>query len=151
MTVDEIIPGVLSAYAGTVLDRDWGERGIFYNPVRALPKGIYLMTCKESNGPHDKASDLDRDRVFRLNIGISKHSCQRRFGALPFRPSAAGIVDTGHDFARLDEVMPHPVYGWMGWICVLNPSRATFDDLRPLIDESYQLALEKFGKRMTGR
>ena len=114
MTTDEIITGVLSAYAGTVLDRNWGERGIFYNPGRALPKGIYLMTFKESNGPHDKASDLERDGVFRLNIGIPKCSYQRRFGALPFRPSAGGIVDTGYDFARLDEVMPHPVYGWMG-------------------------------------
>lgn len=85
MTVDEIIPGVLSAYAGTVVDRNWGERGIFYNPGRALPKGIYLMTFKGSNGPHDKASDLDRDGVFRLHIGIFKRSYQRRFGALPFR------------------------------------------------------------------
>jgi predicted DNA-binding protein (MmcQ/YjbR family) len=35
----------------------------------------------------------------------------------------------------------------MAWIGVLNPSPATFETLKPLIDEGYRLAVKKFEKR----
>jgi hypothetical protein len=35
---------------------------------------------------------------------------RERFGALPPHQPAGGVVDTGHDFAALDLLMPHPVY-----------------------------------------
>lgn len=35
----------------------------------------------------------------------------------------------------------------MGWICVLNPSEAAFETLKPLITEAYEYAKEKYGKR----
>ncbi|WP_435259995.1 DUF6194 family protein [Thioclava sp. FR2] len=45
------------------------------------------------------------------------------------------------------EISPHPVYGWMSWIAVLNPSRVTFATLVPLIDEAVGIAAEKFKRR----
>lgn len=72
---------------------------------------------------------------------------QKMFGSIPKRPPAGGVVDMAYDFTQLDVIMPHPVYAWMGWICVLNPSKETFGQLKPLIQESYEFAQEKFKKR----
>jgi hypothetical protein len=42
------------------------------------------------------------------------------------------------DYAALDTVLPHPVYAKQRWICILNPSRSTFEDVvKPLIDEAH--------------
>lgn len=34
-----------------------------------------------------------------------------------------------------------------GWISVLSPSEETFEKLKPLIEGSYNFAIEKFNKR----
>ena len=39
--------------------------------------------------------------------------------------------------------MPHPVYAAQSWVCVLNPSDATFESLRPLLAEAHQRAAER--------
>jgi hypothetical protein len=59
-------------------------------------------------------------------------------------------VQTGHDFTALDTLTPHPVYGWMSWVSVLNPSKTTFEAIEPLLAESHTLAIGKFARR-TGR
>jgi hypothetical protein len=41
--------------------------------------------------------------------------------------------------------MPHPVYGRMHWICVLNPSNETFEvKVLPLLTEAYNMAVSKY-------
>jgi len=126
----------------------WGETSFFYNPGRALPRGVYFATLKEADGDHDRASALHRPGVYRLNIGLSKPTFRALFGTIPARPPAGGVVATGHDFTALDTLIPHPVYGWMAWIAVLNPSASTFATLGPLLDEGYRLAVGKFEKRV---
>lgn len=56
-------------------------------------------------------------------------------------------MDTGHGFAALDWLLPHPVYGWMSWVSVLNPSAANFNTVKPLLAEAYDLAVDKVAKR----
>ena len=126
----------------------WGETSYFYNPERMLPRGIYFATLKEKDGQNDRASNLNRSDVFRLNVGISKLKYQSLFGQQPSRPQAGGVVDTGHDFTALDQITPHPVYGWMSWVSVLNPSAATFEAVKPLLMEAYGLALSKYRERI---
>ena len=70
------------------------------------------------------------------------------FSFKPARPAKGEVVDMPFDFAAIDVIMPHPVYAWMSWICVLNPSENTFDRLKPLIDEAYTLAKKKYLKRI---
>lgn len=125
----------------------WGETSLFYNPDRQLPRGIYFATIKEKDGKNDCASNLDRPDVFRLNIGISKSTYVSLFGPQPSRPRAGGVIQSGHVFTALDQLIPHPVYGWMSWVCVLNPSAATFESVKPLLSEAYDLAVAKFTKR----
>jgi hypothetical protein len=39
--------------------------------------------------------------------------------------------------------MPHPVYGRNHWVCVLNPSDSTFESVKPLLAEAYQIGLKR--------
>ena len=48
-----------------------------------------------------------------------------------------------YDFSAAGEILPHPVYAWMGWICALNPTEQLFEELKPYIQESYEYAKEK--------
>ncbi|MDX1737284.1 MAG: DUF6194 family protein [Alphaproteobacteria bacterium] len=148
LSVDEIAGYLTKICPGLVFSHNWGERGLFYNPENKLPKGIYLMTFKEKDGENDKASQIDRGNIFRLNLGLTKTSYEALFGPRPARPKAGGVVDVDYDFTRIDQLMPHPVYGWMGWVCILNPSVANLKKLEPLIMESYENAKVKFAKKI---
>lgn len=148
ITINQVIDYVITTYEGVVIGQNWGEKGLFYNPDNRFPKGVYLLSFKEKDGPNDSASNVNRPGVYRLNVGIAGPTFIRLFGALPTRPTAGAVVATGHNFQQLDQIMPHPVYGWMAWIGVLNPGPATFETLKPLINEGYLLAVEKFNKRI---
>lgn len=147
MTPDEVLAYCLENLPDTVLVESWGERGIFYNPNNALKRGVYVLTVKEKDGENDKNSRLDREDTYRVNLGLRKETFRQRFGALPKRPAKGGAVAMDYDFSIQNALLPHPVYAWMGWVCVLNPSEETFEELKPLIDEAYGYAKEKFAKR----
>ena len=147
MTPDKILNYCLNTLEGTVLISSWGERGIFYNPGGKLKRGVYVLTAKEKDGEGDKSSRLNREGVYRINLGLRRETFRRLFGSLPPRPAKGGIVEMPYDFSQLDRLLPHPVYAWMGWVCTLNPSCQTFEELKPLIEESYEYAREKYAKR----
>ncbi len=83
---------------------------------------------------YDQASDLERPGVFRLNLGVAK-------------ATAARYADEAPDFTTLDQIMPHPVYGRMHWLCVLNPGERSGGETLELIREAYALAQARAWKR----
>jgi len=91
-TPDGIIEEMLARFEGTVVVKAWGERSIFYNPGKSLPRGVYFATVKEKDGDNDKGSDLDRPGVFRFNVGTSKPLFLERFGPPPARPGKGGVL-----------------------------------------------------------
>ena len=147
MKTEDILNYCLENLDGTVLVNSWGEKGIFYNPENKLKRGIYILTIKEKDGDNDKSSKLNRDGIYRVNLGVRKETFCSMFGETPKRPAKGGIVDMNYDFAETDKIIPHPVYAWMSWICSLNPSGETFDKLKPLIAEAYEYAKEKYRKK----
>lgn len=151
VSIDDIIAYAQNTYPGVVARTNWGERALFYDPDGRLPLGVYVLSFKEQDGPHDKVSKLNREGVYRLNLGVTRETYTDLFGPIPARPRAGMIIDSGHDFSTLDTIMPHPVYGWMAWICVLCPSRATFERLKPLIRQGVALAEEKYSKKFSLR
>jgi hypothetical protein len=97
------------------------------DPVRHFPNFATIVT----NDDHDQASDLNRDGVWRLNIGVGKATFERLVGA----QLAAGDID----YTVRDTVLPHPVYAAQRFVAILNPSRATFDEvIAPLLEEAYR-------------
>jgi len=144
---DEIIDFLLAEYSDTKAVSAWGESSIFYNPNNRLPRGVYFATLKDKDGENDRASSLNREGVFRFNIGTIKELYQELIGPLPARPPKGGVIDGRWDFSTLDQIMPHPIYGWMGWVSVNNPSNKTFLSLRPVVDAAYEKAVLKFEKR----
>ena len=88
----------------------------------------------------DNASNLDRPGVYRLNIGVSKKTFETLFEN-----------DAVHDFTALDTLMPHPVYVSNHFVCVLNPSDATFERLKPLLSEAYEIAVKRVENRSSTR
>jgi hypothetical protein len=143
----KIVETIISQFPGLVVNENWGETGLFYNPHGKLKKGIYLLTFKDKDGKNDKSSNLDREDTYRLNLGISKETFIKLFKRLPKRPPAGNIVDMEYDFTAIDTIMPHPIYSWMAWVCVINPSAETLKKLMPLIEEGYNLAISKYKKK----
>jgi hypothetical protein len=114
-----------------------GNTFFFYDPDHKFPFATLV-----TNDEYDHASNLNRESVFRLNIGISKQTYQSLFGS-GTAPSGDTGSDGGYDFTALDRIMPHPVYGRMYWVCVLNPKAETFKTVKSLLAEAYDLAVRK--------
>ena len=131
-----------------------GDSFFFYNPDPNVPPDHkFPFVTLVTSDINDEFSNLNRPSVFRLNIGVSKQTFRALFG-LPVRPSEtdseddSGDTDSDYDFTALDQVMPHPVYGRMYWLCVLNPSDETFrTKVHPLLTEAYEMAVSKYDRK----
>ena len=148
MDAASIIQYITDTFAGVNPVVGSGDTFFIYDPDRNLPPKRQMPFATLVTGDnYDRASNLSRPSVFRLNIGVSKETYRSLFGPQPSPPGATGVVDTGHDFTALDQIMPHPVYAHLSWVCVLNPSEATFQAVRPLLAEAYDLAVSRYAKR----
>lgn len=148
ITMDFILSDLLENYSGLKIIDTWGETSLFYNPDDLLKRGIYFCTLKNKDGENDKASHLYRADVFRMNFGISKKTFVSIFNTIPKRPVKGGVIEGNYNFQATDILTPHPIYGWMAWVSILSPSKQSFNDLKALIDESYELCLDKYKKKI---
>jgi hypothetical protein len=135
---------ITDTFAGVDVVVASGDSFFFYDPDRtAPPDQRFPFATLVTSDRDDPFSNLNRPSVFRLNIGVGKQTYGSLFGT---QPSGAG-TEGAYDFTALDRIMPHPVYGKMYWVCVLNPSEATFQAVRPLLAEAYDAAVSKYSKR----
>lgn len=126
----------------------WGERSYFVNPEMKLKRGSYFATVKSKDGENDKASHLNRTGVFRLNIGLTSEKYEEIFGLRPPRPPKGGVIKGNFDFQALNIFMPHPVYGWGGWIAINNPDRDNFEKSKEYLDIAYEKAFKATMKKL---
>jgi hypothetical protein len=99
-----------------------------------------FATIASTGNEYEKISKLDRPGVYRLNIGVSRETFKSLFGTN--KPDISA-----YDFTALDTIMPHPDYSAQFFICVLSPSEATFERIKPLLAESYDIAVKKYNQR----
>ncbi|MFD9281783.1 DUF6194 family protein [Streptomyces mirabilis] len=55
------------------------------------------------------------------------------------------------DYAAADTVMPHPVYGALGWISVINPGERTTDTAVQLLRSAHDAARARCARRHATR
>ncbi len=134
---------ILDTYAGVETTTAYGYTFFFYRSERKMP----FATLGAQDDDYDRASNLNREGVFRLNIGVSRDTYRALFGPQPAAPGPEGVVATGHDFTALDQLLPHPVYAPQSWVCVLNPSAETFERVKPLLAEAYDIAVRRHARR----
>ena len=145
---EDILAEVVALDPGLRLTPYYGERAVFYNPGGAAPLGVILAAVKDRDGPNARSANLGRLGVYRFAFGMRGESYTRRFGEQPGRPRKGGVIELpGYDPTKLDELMPHPVYGWMSWVQILAPTASQFAPLRPLLLESLEIARAKWSRR----
>ena len=147
MTPAVLVEAMMRRHPDLVRTESWGETGLFLNPRTRLRRGVYVATLKSRDGENDRASALDRPGIFRLNIGVPPARFEAEFGPRPVRP-AKGQASPGPDYAQLDRLLPHPVYGWMGWVCILNPSESRWPQIAELLDAAHAKASAAADKRL---
>ena len=140
-------------YPALTENKNWGERGLFYNPQGQFAKGAYVLTFKEKDGKNDSASKLNTGNRYRLNLKISKGTFIKLFTLVPKRPAAGEVIEGEYNFTELDKLLPHPVYGWMTWVCILNPTLKTIEwmESNGLFEEAYDAAVATINKKLMKR
>lgn len=126
-----------------------GDTFIYFDPDRSRDPAHSLpfsTIVTKDYGKFDNRSRLDRPGIFRLNIGVGRDTFQKLFG---FPPSELETKLDDYDFAALDRLMPHPAYGTQSWACVLNPSAATFEAIKPLLAEAYARDAARYASTQT--
>ncbi|HEY4283184.1 MAG TPA: DUF6194 family protein [Chthoniobacterales bacterium] len=130
---------ITETFARVETETSFGYLFFFYGSDHRLP----FATLASSDNEYDRVSNLDRANVFRLNIGVTKETFHSLFGA--------DAVDvSSYDYTALDRIMPHPHYAAQHYICVLNPSKQTFERVKILLAEAYELARTRSARRGDG-
>jgi hypothetical protein len=137
MTEDTLTQYLIDMLAGGHFEMADDNTFFFHDDGNEFP----FATIVTKDSASDKASQLDRGGLYRLNIGVSKASFQALFG------DAQEPVD----HTALDTLMPHPVYARMHWLSVINPSAKTFERVKPLLAEAHDLAIDLATERNSGR
>ena len=134
-----IIQYVTQNLGGVDVVESTGDSFFFYDPGHGLPVDRrFPFATLVADDNYDDASNLKRPGVFRLNVGVSRETFRSLFGAeTPSTEATGDGPDAAHDFTALDRIMPHPVYGNMHWVCVLNPSPETFATVQDLLAEAH--------------
>ncbi|MFE1836313.1 DUF6194 family protein [Streptomyces sviceus] len=113
----------------------WGDAFFYYAPDGRTPRNTQPYgTIVTKDYPDDTASDLDPPGRWRVNVQVGRT-------ALPH------LLGERHDPATADVLLPHPVYGSLGWICVVNPGERTTGTVVRLLREAHEAARARAARR----
>ena len=154
MSIDEIIDHVEGLGGVLTLrpqDGDgspeiaWGDAFFYYAPDRVVPRTQPFATIVTKDYPDDRTSHLDRPGAFRVNVAAGTDLFTEWTGLTPrdfVTPDASAERD-----APDDAVFGHPVYGSLGWLCVVNPGERTTTAVQDLLAQAHRLARSRAERR----
>jgi len=93
-----------------------------------------FVTIADSDNDFDIVSNLNREGVYRLNIGVSKET---------FRRLTASLKDEDIDYTALNVFLPHPHYAKQNFVCSLNPEGDNAGETKRLVEEAYSIAARR--------
>jgi hypothetical protein len=125
----------------------WGDTFFIYDPDHVLAGAQqfpFATIVTKDYGDFDRASNLNREGAFRLNIGVSRPAYESMFGPVSSEHLAGG----GRDFSEFDRLLPHPVYARQRWVCILNPRPEQFERVVwPLLVDAHGTAVARYRRR----
>ena len=120
----------------------WGDVFVYHSPDGRVPTNVQpYATIVTKDYPDDRESDLDPEGRWRVNIHVGR----ARLAEL-----AADEPGT-HDPSEADVVLPHPVYGSLGWVAVVNPGQRTGALVLELLGEAHEAARRRAARRSVAR
>lgn len=99
---------------------------------------VPFVSISDSDNEYDSVSNLNRDGVFRINIGVSRATFESLVGGSDFE---------NVDFSALDVFLPHPHYAKQHFVCILNPSESNAEATKTLIIEAHAIASVRLQRR----
>jgi len=115
-------------------EENFGYSFFFVGDDHRLP----FVTFANSDNDYDNVSNLNREGVFRINIGVSKETFVNLIGE--YEPDV--------DYSALNVFLPHPDYAKQNFICILNPSNENVEITKKLILEAHSIATARL-QRLT--
>lgn len=110
----------------------WGDVFFYYAPDGVVPKSQPFATIVTKDYPDDTTSQLNRSGAFRVNIAAGS----AQFG-----------IWAGYERKRSEDVViPHPVYGNLNWLAVVNPGPKTSAAVVDLLRTAHDLARQRFDR-----
>ncbi|MEU5980070.1 DUF6194 family protein [Streptomyces sp. NPDC047315] len=123
----------------------WGDTFFYCAPDGEVPHGVQPYgTVITKDYPDDTASDLDPPGRWRVNVRVDRAAFRDLTGEEP-----RGLR-LPRDHAATDLVLPHPVYGALGWVCVVNPGERTTDTVIRLLRDAHAAARARLARRGAG-
>jgi uncharacterized protein DUF6194 len=150
--IDEIIEHATSLGGVLVLrpgpgdgspEAAWGDVFLYFAPDGVVPRTQPFATVVTKDQPGDRSSRLDRPGTFRVNVGVGREEFTALVGRGPREPAGAGEPDPDVP----DTVLAHPVYGELGWVCVVDPGPRTEGTVRDLLRTAHGLARARRDRR----
>jgi hypothetical protein len=99
---------------------------------------VPFVTIAHTDNEYETVSNLNREGVFRINIGVSRKTFNDLVGEATYEPV---------DYSVLNTILPHPDYAKQNFICILNPAGENVEKTKQLIVEAHDLALARFQRK----
>ena len=117
----------------------WGDTFTYYAPDGQVPAGQPFTTIVTKDYPDEDVS-RHRPGSSRLNIAVGKDV------ATAILARAGEAVEPGAP----DAWAAHPVYGRLGWLCVVDPGPRTTGEALDLVDAAHAAARRRHQPRQGG-
>ena len=120
----------------------WGDAFFYYAPDGVMPQHVQPYgTIVTKDYPDDTASELDAPGRWRVNVHVDRATFRRLTGEEPRSLTRA------RDHAATDVFNPHPVYGALGWVAVVNPGEQTTETVLQLLRDGHRAARARVERR----
>lgn len=117
----------------------WGDTFFYvYNKNGEPSKMPFTTIVTKYYDGFDSESNLNRGGLYRLNIKVGKRKFEELF---KFEPKEFEKKRGQFNFASINKLFPHPLYGSQGWTSIINPDKESAKLIYTLLDFSLERAL----------
>ena len=120
----------------------WGDVFFYYAPDGEIPTNTQPYgTIVTKDYPEDTLSRLGDGTGtaprWRVNVHVGRAAAQE----------LGGRQGAGTDYAAADVLLPHPVYGALGWIAVVEPAERSTGTVIRLLASAHAAARARWERR----